>query len=87
MLIRAGAAFGLLAAVWYGVEHPYAPKACPAATRPHADRLLTHCIGQSTSAVLEHWLTILAVGTLLGLAAGVSLALLIPTVGRRRARR
>jgi len=87
MLIRAGTAFGLLAAIWYGVKNPYAPKACTSATRPHAVRLLTHCIGQTTSAVLGHWATILAVGTSIGLAAGLSLALLIPTEVRRRARR
>jgi hypothetical protein len=86
-LIRAGIAFGALAAIWYGLEHPSSPKPCTPATGAHADRLLTHCIGQTTSSVLWHWATILAVGALLGLAAGLSLALMIPTVGGRRARR
>jgi hypothetical protein len=85
-LIRGGTAVGALAATWYALKHPYTPKPCTSATGPHADRLLTHCIGQTTSAVLWHWVTILAAGALLGFVVGLSLALLIPTAGRRRAR-
>ena len=86
-LIRAGAGFGLLAGVWYGLAHHGTLRDCPVAKGPHAGAAVMRCVARGTSALGWHWALILGAGTLLGLAVGVLLASMVPLRGGGRSPR
>jgi len=75
-LIRAGACFGLLGALWWGVKHPEHVGHC--STHRPANLAIQHCTSSAIAAVAGHWAVIFGVGLGIGGAVGVALALLIP---------
>jgi hypothetical protein len=77
-IMRAGAGFGLLGGLWWGIKHPQHAATCPS-HRPAnlAIQHAGHCISNTIAAVAGHWTVVLGVGFVVGGAAGLALAPLV----------
>jgi len=78
--IRAGACFGVLGALLWGVKHSEHVGRC--STHGYANLAIQRCTSSTIAAVAGHWAVIFGVGLGIGGAVGVALALLVPVPRR-----